>query len=71
MSQQSLDTSYNSEDSAREKAVELSKSNHSPWYIILTGGLYFITNTKNVQSYEQVIACYIFGENQQIKRRGF
>jgi len=66
MYQEFLNTSYKTEQIAREKAAQISMSNNSPWYIILTGEMYFITDTKNVQPYETLVACYLCGQNQQL-----
>lgn len=64
-------TSYDSEDAAREHAAEISKSNYGSWYIILTGGQYFIADTKNIQRYETLVACYVNGSGQEIMQRSY
>lgn len=64
-------TTHDSEQAAREHAAEISKANKSPWYIILTGGTYFIADTKSVQHYETLVACYQFGYSQQIQQRRY
>lgn len=71
MYQEFKNTSFETEQAAREHAAEISKANNSPWYIILTGGTYFIADTKNVQHYETLVACYQFGHIQQIQQRSY
>ncbi len=55
------DNSFTTEQAAREHAAKMSSESHARVYIILAGDEYFVTATKNVQSYEKLIASYLNG----------
>jgi len=56
-----IDSSFSTEQAAREYASKASGENRSRLYIILTGDEYFVTSTKDVQPYEKLIASYVSG----------
>jgi len=56
-----VDSSFSTEQAAREYASKESGANRSRLYIILTADEYFVTSTKDVQPYEKLIASYIGG----------
>ena len=61
MSNSTTDSSFSTEQDARDYAEDASSANHNHLHIILAGDEYFVTSTKNVQSYEKLIASYVNG----------
>ncbi len=55
------DNSFLTEQAAREYAAQASGISRGRLYIILAGDEYFVSATKNVQSYEKLIASYLCG----------
>lgn len=57
----SIDNSFLTEHAAREYAAQASGISRGRLYIILAGDEYFVSATKNVQSYEKLVASYVCG----------
>jgi hypothetical protein len=55
------DSSFITEQAARDYAAQQTSASRSRLYIILTADKYFVTATKDVQPYEKLIASFVNG----------
>lgn len=61
MRKNTQDQSFQAETEAREHAAAMSQVEKLRWNIILSGDLFFVTTSKNIQPYEKLIGSYFNG----------
>lgn len=55
------DQTFELETAAKQYAATISKKKKLRWNIILTGDFFFVTTSKNIQSYEKLVGSYLNG----------
>jgi len=61
MQKHTPDQSFELETAAREHAAAISAKEKLRWNIVLTGDLFFVTTSNNIQPYETQVASYFDG----------